>query len=66
MCFVNDGDIRENTENQDRQYIVQPGDTLWDIAGSQLGDPTRYRDIMVWNGLSSDTIYPGQVLIIKE
>ena len=66
MCFVNDGDIREGTSNPDRQYVVQGGDTLWDIAAQQLGDPTRYRDIMVWNGLSSDTIYPGQVLIIKE
>lgn len=65
MCFVNDGDIRENTENPDGQYIVQAGDTLWDIAGQQLGDPTRYQDIMLWNGLTDDVIYPGQVLVIK-
>ena len=65
MCFVNDGDIREGASNPDRQYVVEAGDTLWDIAGSQLGDPTRYRDIMAWNSLGSDTIYPGRVLIIK-
>lgn len=65
MCFINDGDIREGDSNPDRQYIVQSGDTLWDIAGQQLGDPTRYVDIKNWNGLSSDVIYPGQVLVIK-
>ncbi len=65
MCFVNDGDIREGTSNPDRQYVVQGGDTLWDIAAQQLGDPTRYKDIMSWNSLSNDVIYPGQVLVIK-
>ncbi len=65
MCFVNDGDIREVASNPDRQYIVQSGDTLWDIAAQQLGDPTRYVDIKNWNGLTDDVIYPGQVLVIK-
>ncbi|WP_052466144.1 GH25 family lysozyme [Beduini massiliensis] len=65
MCFVNDGDIQEATSNSDQQYIVKSGDTLWDIAAQLLGDPTRYRDIMLWNGLESDTIYPGQALVIK-
>lgn len=65
MCFVNDGDIREGTTNPDQQYIVKPGDSLWDIAAQQLGDPTRYKDIMSWNCLGTDMIYPGQVLIIK-
>lgn len=26
-------------------YVVRSGDTLWDIAGSKLGDPTRYNQI---------------------
>ena len=65
MCFINDGDIQEVTSNPDRQYVVEVDDTLWDIAGSQLGDPTRYVDIKHWNGLSNDVIYPGQVLVIK-
>ena len=46
----------------DRTYTVQSGDTLWDIAQSQLGDGTRFREIIAMNGLLSDTIYPGQVL----
>ena len=45
-----------------RTYTVQSGDTLWDIAQSQLGDGARFREIIAINGLLSDTIYPGQVL----
>lgn len=26
-------------------YVVEPGDTLWDIADEELGDPTRYDEI---------------------
>lgn len=45
-----------------RTYTVQSGDTLWNIAQSQLGDGARFREIIAINGLLSDTIYPGQVL----
>ena len=43
-------------------YIVKAGDTLWDIAQSQLGNGSRYKEIMALNGLTSDIIQPGQVL----
>ncbi len=46
-------------------YTVQNGDTLWGIAQKLLGDGARYKEIKAFNGLSSDTIYPGQVLKIK-
>ena len=45
-----------------RTYTVQSGDSLWQIAQSQLGDGARYQEIKALNGLSDDTIYPGQVL----
>lgn len=46
------------------QYVVKSGDTLWDIAKLFLGDATRYKEIMSLNGLTSDRIYPGQILKI--
>lgn len=46
-------------------YTVEKGDTLWGIAKKLLGDGEMYREIKSFNGLESDTIYPGQVLKIK-
>ena len=43
-------------------YTVKAGDTLWDIAQSQLGNGSRYKEIIALNGLTSDVIQPGQVL----
>lgn len=36
-------------------YVVEPGDTLWDIADEELGDPTRYPEIVE---ASHNTIQP--------
>ncbi|MFI2373174.1 BTAD domain-containing putative transcriptional regulator [Streptomyces sp. NPDC018833] len=33
----------------DESVTVHPGDTLWEIAGSELGDPTRYPEIFAAN-----------------
>jgi nucleoid-associated protein YgaU len=30
-------------------YIVKEGDSLWEIAASQLGDGNRYKEIMKLN-----------------
>lgn len=35
----------QNGRSEHRTYVVQRGDTLWDIAAQHLGDPLRYREI---------------------
>lgn len=49
-----------------RTYTVRSGDSLWAIAAKQLGNGSRYKEIKSLNGLSNDTIHPGQVLKLPE
>jgi LysM repeat protein len=37
------------TSVPDDAYMVEPGDTLWDIAAERLGDPHRYPEIVDLN-----------------
>lgn len=52
-------------ETTEVEYTVQAGDALWDIACNFYGDGYMYSYIKDLNGLTSDTIYKGQVLTIK-
>jgi hypothetical protein len=47
-------------------YVVQPGDTLWGIAGRFLHEPWRWRDVWQANpGVANpNRIYPGDVLVV--
>lgn len=45
-------------------YVVKSGDSLWRIAEQLLGDPWRYPEIMRANGMTSDKIHVGDVLVI--
>lgn len=45
-------------------HRVKQGDTLWKIAEKHLGYGPRYNEIMSANGLTTDMIYPGQILKI--
>lgn len=47
-------------------YTVVSNDTLWEIAQTYLNDGSRYNEIKALNGLTSDTIYPGQILKIPN
>lgn len=50
------------TPEPSRNYTVKQGDTLWKIAAANLGSGSRYTEIVKLNGLTSNTIYPGQQL----
>lgn len=50
------------TPEPSRSYTVKAGDTLWKIAAANLGSGSRYTEIVTLNGLTSNTIYPGQQL----
>ena len=50
---------------QNKQYVVREGDSLWRVAESQLGDPGRYKEISRLNaGIleNEDTIIVGMRL----
>ena len=46
-------------------YVVKPGQTLWNIADEILGDGNLYRTILQLNPSlngNADTIHPGQII----
>ncbi len=46
-------------------YIVVHGDSLWRIAQKKLGNGAKYPEIKTLNGMTSNTIYTGQKLLIS-
>lgn len=56
----------ENSTNTFRKHTVAKNDTLWGIASKFLSKGSRYPEIKKLNGLTSDTIYVGQILKIPN
>lgn len=48
------------------QITVNPGDNLWNLSKKYLGDGNQYQQIIKTNNLTSNSIYPGQTLIIPR
>ena len=62
---------RADVQTERFEYIVNPGDTLWDIATEYAPKGTDKREyifnIKKDNGLERSDIYPGMVLeIVRE
>lgn len=66
--WVNEADISSasGSTSAAKTYTVKGGDSLWAIAAKYLGNGSRYTEIKSLNGLSSDTIHPGQVLKLPD
>lgn len=50
-------------------YEIRPGDNLWKIAESKLGDGWRWVEIYVlnyWTIREPDLVFPGQVITVRE
>jgi hypothetical protein len=58
-----DGPLRDG---HPETYVVQPGDTLWEIAEQYLHEPWRWREVWQANpGVGNpNRIYPGDVLVV--
>ena len=64
MAMAPWADAVELKSDAPETYVVQPGDTLWSIAGRFLEDPWRWREVWRSNTdvANPDLIYPGDVL----
>ena len=73
MLFPSTARLQEKTEpaasaQDSRIYIITQGDTLWDIANSELKDPFLWPLIWKENPFitNPDLIYPGDKLVIPS
>ncbi|WP_239253603.1 muramidase family protein [Listeria ilorinensis] len=60
---TNNSSSTNNNASSGTTYTVQSGDSLWKIA-NKYG--TSVTNLKSWNKLSSDTIHPGQKLIVSK
>ena len=58
--------IAPKAEAAGKTHTVKHGDTLWKIAEQYLGKGSRYTEIVKLNGLKSNVLKTGQVLVLPE
>lgn len=50
-----------------RDYVIKPGDTMWSISRTLLGDPWAFRRLAQTNQIEDpDIIFPGQRLTLPD
>ena len=55
----------EETSARGTTYIIRPGDTLYQISVEKYGSMEAVAEICRMNNMSeSDTIYPGQIIVL--
>ena len=62
----NENNVRsEETSASGKTYIIRPGDTLYQISMEKYGSMETVAEICRMNNMSeSDTIYPGQIIVL--
>ena len=56
---------REEADTVHESYVIQPGDTLFQISLERYGDAKEISRICALNGIKEDEIiYPGQVIVL--
>lgn len=60
-------DAPPDTAEAASEYVIQPGDTMWAISRTLLGDPRYYRELAERNQIEDpDRIYPGQRIVVPS
>ena len=55
------------SESVHESYVIQPGDTLFQISLERYGDTKEISRICALNGIKEDEIiYPGQVIVLPK
>ncbi|MEN8258637.1 MAG: LysM peptidoglycan-binding domain-containing protein [Thermodesulfobacteriota bacterium] len=63
IIMVVPADIRTKLE----LYVVEQGDTLWDISGKMTGDPFNFLKVADENKIDNpDLIFPAQKIVIQK
>lgn len=56
--------INTTTDTKYITYTVVKGDSWWKIAQKQLGDGNKYKELMLFNGITSTSLRVGQTIKI--
>lgn len=59
-------EVKEERHDEKRIHVVGKHESLWHVALVELGHGSRYREIMNLNGMDTDGVCEGQILLIPD